>query len=249
MKDQERFLTMAKAYDVMASKFVPKYKFLQEEIFNIVHFDKNESIRVLDLGAGSGNQVEKILNEYPNSTCYWLDSSPKFKEIAEQKLSKFGDRVQFILADFNDHWEQEIGSKFDMIVSMSAIHHLSSDEKRAIYKKAYDQLATNGWFLNIDEMKTINSGAYKNSLYFWVNHVEAQNQLISVEKKDLAKIWVDHFENWKKRNIDGINNKKVSGDDIHDLFVDQVEWLNKIGYKNPDVFVKYHLWCIIGGQK
>jgi hypothetical protein len=28
-----------------------------------------------------------------------------------------------------------------------------------------------------------------------------------------------------------------------------VAWLTEIGFTQVDLFVKYHLWCIIGGQK
>ena len=42
---------------------------------------------------------------------------------------------------------------------------------------------------------------------------------------------------------------KIKGDDLHESFIEQIEWLNKAGFMNSDVFVKYHLWAIMGGQK
>jgi hypothetical protein len=38
---------------------------------------------------------------------------------------------------------------------------------------------------------------------------------------------------------------KKKGDDLHESFIDQVNWLKEFGYKNADLFVKYHLWCVI----
>jgi hypothetical protein len=41
----------------------------------------------------------------------------------------------------------------------------------------------------------------------------------------------------------------VKGDDLHELFTLQMQWLKAAGFANVDVFVKYHLWCAVGGQK
>ena len=57
------------------------------------------------------------------------------------------------------------------------------------------------------------------------------------------------FDNWKVRNLDNIDVPKTKGDDIHETFTEQINWLNEIGYVNVDLFIKYHLWCLIGGQK
>ena len=58
-----------------------------------------------------------------------------------------------------------------------------------------------------------------------------------------------HFDNWTVRNVDNVDVPKVKGDDIHQDFMTQLAWLRESGFVNVDVFVKYHLWCAIGGQK
>jgi hypothetical protein len=42
---------------------------------------------------------------------------------------------------------------------------------------------------------------------------------------------------------------KTKGDDIHESFVNQVDWLHEIGFTEADVYIKYHLWCAVGGRK
>ena len=59
----------------------------------------------------------------------------------------------------------------------------------------------------------------------------------------------EQFDNWKIRNLDNIDKPKTKGDDIHELFTDHLNWLNEIGYKNVDLFIEYHLWYVISGQK
>ncbi|MCP4130079.1 MAG: hypothetical protein GY754_03580 [bacterium] len=48
---------------------------------------------------------------------------------------------------------------------------------------------------------------------------------------------------------DDINIPKVKGDDIHETAEVQLDYLRNAGFENIDLYVKYHLWCIIGGQK
>jgi len=61
--------------------------------------------------------------------------------------------------------------------------------------------------------------------------------------------WMAHFDSWIQRNVENIDKPKVKGDDIHHNFARQVRWLREAGFSNADVFIKYHLWCAIGGRK
>ena len=98
-------------------------------------------------------------------------------------------------------------------------------------------------------MKTLDERAYRASLDFWVRHVESQTERIPPELAENARRWRSHFEGWKCRNIERIDQPKTKGDDLHEPFIDQVQWLREIGFEGVDVFVKYHLWCVIGGRK
>lgn len=247
--DRDRFFSMAETFDQMAQKLVPKYDFLQDELFNIINVSNTASINVIDLGAGSGILLEKILMRYPNSKCYWIDYSDQFLDVAKNKLSKYGDRVDFILSSFEDSWEDKVPDKIHLIVSMSSIHHLESQEKEDLYRRVYSLLQPDGWFLNIDEMKTLYSESYKNSMIFWADYVSQSEHNIPKNQMAYYESWNKYFDRWKKRNIEDINTPKQKGDDLHESFVDQLNWLHDIGFKSVDLFVKYHLWCIIGGRK
>jgi ubiquinone/menaquinone biosynthesis C-methylase UbiE len=247
--ENDRFFTMAETFNVMAPLLVPMYDLLQNEIFNIITTPFDKEITVIDLGAGSGILLEKILNKFPNSKCVWVDYSEDFKKIAEDRLCRFKNRVQFVLSPMENNWMERVESSPEIIVSMSAIHHLESEEKRTLYLKCYDMLNCGGWFLNIDEMRTLFADGYKKSMQYWVNYVNDQEKIIPENKRQFFKKWKNHFDNWKIRNVDNFETPKLKGDDLHDSFLDQVNWLNDIGFKNVDVFMKYHLWSIIGGQK
>jgi len=40
-----------------------------------------------------------------------------------------------------------------------------------------------------------------------------------------------HFEGWKRRNIKHIDQPKTKGDDMHEPFIEQVQWLKEIGFE------------------
>jgi SAM-dependent methyltransferase len=246
---KDRFFAMADTYHEMVPYMLPRYDFLQEELIQLLPLAESPRPAIVDLGGGSGILLGKILQVQPKATCYWVDYSPDFLRIAQQTLADYGDRVKYILTSFEDAWEDEVPESPDAIVSMSAIHHLETAEKQDLYQRCYDKLRPGGWFFNADEMKTIYPDAYLNSMQFWLNYVNGSAPTVPTTKRAYYDKWFAHFENWRARNIEHFSEPKSKGDDIHESFLEQLQWLKEIGFTGVDVFVKYHLWSIIGGRK
>lgn len=249
--DKNRFHSrnMASTYDQMCQLLVPGYDFLQDTLVDILKFEDFQEIVLLDLGAGSGILIEKVLKEFPDSICYHLDYSDDFRSIAKEKLQKYGDQVTFIKSDFCGEWESEIKERPNAISSMSSVHHLLNRDKKKLYKKCYNALKEEGWFFNIDEMKTVSDDAYLKSLYYWIYHAEKQKDIVSGDLLDPYQGWMEKFHGWKKRNVDNIHLPKQGGDDVHASFLVQLEWLDEIGFSETDIFCKHFLWGMIGGKK
>ena len=246
--DQQRFLTMAEDYDQLAPALVPRYDWLQEEMLRLLCVERMGAGCLVDLGAGSGIFLEKALARNPALRGVWVDSSPAFQAVAQRRLARFAERITYIVSPLEDAWEAQLASPVQAITSMSAIHHLEDAEKRALYQRCFALLAPGGWLLNCDEMKTLTQEAYVRSLHFWVRHVDNAAPHLSPDQLAKYAQWRHHFAGWKARNIDNIDKPKQQGDDLHTAFVEQVLWLREIGFIGADLFVKYHLWCIIGGQ-
>lgn len=244
----ERFFTMAETYDQMCQTLVPKYDFLQEEMLDIATLSTPAPI-VIDLGGGSGILLEKVLTRYPQAQCTWIDYSEDFLAVAKQRLTRFDGKVDYIVSPLEAAWEPRIAGKADLVLSMSAIHHLTSEEKQQLYQRVYDVLKPGGWFFNIDEMKTVYHDAYVSNMHRWVNYVTQAREGVPAEKLPYYEKWKGHFDNWKIRNVDNVDGPKVKGDDIHQGFMTQLTWLKESGFVNVDVYIKYQLWCVIGGQK
>ena len=92
----------------------------------LTHFtDKFQSLKILDLGSGSGCLGLSLLDEYHNSTVSFLDTSQKSLEIVKINSFNFGlsDRSKLIHLDWrNENWdiklfEIENETKFDILIS------------------------------------------------------------------------------------------------------------------------------------
>jgi ubiquinone/menaquinone biosynthesis C-methylase UbiE len=247
--DKERFFNMAEAYDRMAQYLIPQYDFIQNEVLKLLSLEVQEKAIVVDLGAGSGIFLDRILSQYNNVKCYWVDYSDDFLAVAQKRLAKYNNSIQYILSTLEDSWEDKIPERADVIFSMSAIHHLEPKEKQVLSKRCYEMLNFGGWFINVDEMKTIYEEAHINAMRFWVQHVEESREKISANELNYYDVWKSKFDNWALRNIDNASEPKMKGDDIHEGFLEQLQWLKEAGFINVDLFIKYHLWSVIGGQK
>ena len=245
----ERFFSMAETYDRMCTVLVPQYDFLQDEVLAIIKASHCKPVTVVDLGAGSGIFIDKILRKLPESRCYWVDYSHDFLRVAQNRLCGYGDRVEFVSCNLEQDWESAVKTRPDIIVSMSAIHHLENDAKQLLYNRCFEFLAEEGWFFNVDEMKTAYHDSYLGSLHRWAEHVDSWGTHVSAENRPYYDRWVKHFDNWKARNIDRVDEPKQRGDDIHQSFIAQLEMLKTAGFSGVDVFLKYHLWCAIGGRR
>lgn len=247
--DKRRFSNMAEDYDSMVCYLMPKYDDLQDEMIRISGLESAEKPIVVDLGGGSGRFLEKLLSLNPNAMAIWVDSSEKFLSVAKKRLASFGGRVTFISSPLEERWDEKIEHPVDAVFSMSAIHHLESIKKRDLYKRCYDLLKPMGWFLNTDEMSTLYEESYITSMLYWSNYVRIMKVNIPEHLHELYEDWQKHFAKWKQRNIDEVHLPKKKGDDIHESFIEQMKWLKEIGYANVDLFMKFHLWSMIGGQK
>ena len=77
--------------------------------------DKNQPLRILDLGTGSGCLLISLLMEYPKATGVGVDISEKALLIAQKNVIKNKVKAEFILADMED-LPKDLGA-FDVVIS------------------------------------------------------------------------------------------------------------------------------------
>jgi SAM-dependent methyltransferase len=234
----------AEAFDKAAEFIHPRYLAVQDQILARLPFAADEPFVLVDLGAGSGRLVERILDGFPNARGVLVDQSEPFLGIAERRLQRFGDRAVLIQSRLQDDWERKLPASPNAIVSMSAIHHMDSGEKQSLYARCYAVLAPGGVFLNGDEFRPEKDADYLALLEWWAAQKE-----IAEKKGQIPESFRPVFEAWHDRNIRRFGEPKKSGDDCLETITVQAGYLRSIGFTQVDMLWTDKLWGVLAGVK
>ena len=107
----------------------------------------NDIKKVLDLGAGTGLELIHLFKKYPNVNVTVVDITENM--LNELMKRDFASKVTCICGDF---FEVDFGSEYDAVISTSALHHFSEEDKMKLYTKILDCLKDNGQFVNCDKV-------------------------------------------------------------------------------------------------
>jgi tRNA (cmo5U34)-methyltransferase len=106
---------------------VPRYDELQEQAIAAVPFPPE---RVLELGMGTGETTNRLVEAFPDAWVIGLDSSPDMVFRAREDY----DEVQ--LARMEDPLPD---GPWDLVVSVLTVHHLDDDGKRDLFRRVREQ--------------------------------------------------------------------------------------------------------------
>ena len=104
-------------YDFYVNNFVldprPETELIIEQVLTI-YKNKNQKLKILDIGTGSGCIAISLAKEFKNASITAIDISQKALEVAAKnsKIHNCSNQIQLKLIDFKN-----ISSKFDLIVS------------------------------------------------------------------------------------------------------------------------------------
>ncbi|WP_034279222.1 class I SAM-dependent methyltransferase [Alkanindiges illinoisensis] len=107
--------------------------------------------RILELDSGPGFLAQHLLDNILASEYVALDFSAAMHQLAQERLGANADKVQFIERSFkDDNWTAGLG-KFDVIVTMQAVHELRHKRHAVnLFKQVQQVLKPDGIFLVCD---------------------------------------------------------------------------------------------------
>lgn len=104
-----------------------------------------ESKNILVLGCGTGLEIERI--KHP-ATVTAIDISPgMLQELKRKKLSPNVTLSAICNSYFNVKFEE---NHFDLVLSTYSFHHFTIQQKAQLYRKIYNCLKENAYFINGD---------------------------------------------------------------------------------------------------
>ena len=105
-----------------------------------------EGARVLDLGCGTGLELEEYFRLNPGADVTGIDLSEAMLKALKGKFPDW--KIRLILGSYFD---VPLGDKaFDAAVSVESLHHFPAKQKEALYRKLYASLKDNGFFVLTD---------------------------------------------------------------------------------------------------
>lgn len=141
----EHFDEWAPRYDAQIREMVPRYEEIHDTLISLLTLRPPE--RVLDLGAGTGYTLQRVLSAFPAATAVGLDVSHEMLRRAAQRVATHDARVELRESDIA---EPEIAGRYDAIISILAVHHLYPDEKRHLFSRIWEHIEPGGLFLLAD---------------------------------------------------------------------------------------------------
>jgi tRNA (cmo5U34)-methyltransferase len=220
---KDHFEDEAQQFDRVILTIIPHYPTMVQTLIDAIPFGNSESFRVVDLGCGTGNVAEQVLNAYPNAQMTCLDLAENMIAIARSKLARH-PHVNYVTADINDF---EFDNKYDAIISSLSLHHLASDDsKRDVYHRIYEALNSGGIFYNADVVLASND--FLQDLYMnkW-----RQFMANSLSPEEIEGTWIPKYKE----------------EDHPAKLLDHLSWMTEVGFADVDVLWKYFNFAVYGG--
>lgn len=101
---------------------------------------------LLDIGCGTGLELEAVYRRFPEVRTVGIDLSRDMLEKAREKFA--GKRFQGIEADYFVHPFPD--GAFDAALSFETLHHFPFEKKGKIYEKLFQTLKKDGYYIECD---------------------------------------------------------------------------------------------------
>lgn len=108
----------------------------------------NEEVDILDMGCGTGIELEGIFNKAPNAKITGIDMS---QEMLDKMMKKYKAKAANIKIIVDSYLTCNIADNYyDYIVSSMTMHHFLQEPKIEIYKKIRKSLKEDGLYIEGD---------------------------------------------------------------------------------------------------
>lgn len=214
----------AAGYDRARRQLVPPFDDFYGAVIESIPYRREEAIRVLDLGAGTGLLSALVARAFPRASITLVDVSPRMLGVARRRFADEPARFDLRVMDYA---REQLEGEYDAVVSALSIHHLDGPEKRRIFREVYNVLRDGGAFVNADQIlgPTPEIEAFYRET--WLRQVRERG----VSEDDLAAA------------LDRMKEDKMSTLD------EQRAWLVEAGFQGVDCAYKSYGFAVYGGRK
>lgn len=221
--------------------FTPARQEMEQVFVDLVPAERDEEFVAVDIGTGQGWLSAAVLRHFPASRVLALDGSPVMLEHARAQLADVADRVRFETFRLEDPaWPSGLGHDVRCFMSSLVIHHLDGPGKRALFERLYRQLQPGGALLIADLVAPTSAVGRRYLARAW-DEVVKQQSLARTGSLQAYELFVAEQWNYYAFPDDPIDKPSS--------LVEQLRWLEEVGFVGIDAFWARAGHAIFGGFK
>ena len=137
----------ASTYDDHQKANIPHFVYRHMIVAGAIE-ETNRELRILDLGCGTGIELEMILARAPNARITCIDVSSGMLEELRRKYADSMGQLEVIQGSFLNTPFQE--GYYEYIVSVLTMHHLTYSQKLNLYQRVRKALLSGGIYIEGD---------------------------------------------------------------------------------------------------
>ena len=228
----------AEKYEQRADLVLPERQEMLSLIAQLIPFQRDEPLRILDLGTGTGVPAQRILQDFPRASVVCVDKSAEMLEIGCAKLAEYGDRVRFVQADLEDPtWNKGLPETFDAIVSALAFNLLTDGAKQRLFAQCYEMLESHGCLVFSDRLRAADEAIDRFYLDQWMDFIVRQAREVLGKEVTLETVTA------RQRSLDEAAGVKSAT--LEDILV----WLKQAGFAQVECYWKHFQWAVFAASK
>jgi len=148
--EMDRFFDeRASTYDNHQKQTVSYFDSLHKAVAGAIE-ETGREVRILDLGSGTGIELEWIFARAPNARITCIDISGRMLDELKDKYETMLEQIEVVKGSFLDMSFQE--RYFDFAVSVLTMHHYTYEQKLNLYAKIRKALVPGGKYIEGDHV-------------------------------------------------------------------------------------------------
>ncbi|HUJ49179.1 MAG TPA: class I SAM-dependent methyltransferase [Bryobacteraceae bacterium] len=113
-----------------------------------IPFPNDQSLRVLDVGCGSGDAGRAIHSRFPHARIDFVDRNEFFVSLCGAVNARQGIAGRTWACDLAESdWRRDLASEYDVVVAVNAVHWFSSAKAAELFGDIFQSLRPGGVFL------------------------------------------------------------------------------------------------------
>jgi tRNA (cmo5U34)-methyltransferase len=225
---RQHFDLMADQYDELFITHMHAYDITHEMILTMLPFPRERVLRVLELGTGTGNLTQKVLERFPQSTVVGYDVSAEMLARARAKLAPAGTRVHLQQGDFS---QVAFAGPFDATISAIAVHHVPPPIKPLLFHRLFAALRPGGVLVLGDAFQPATPALG-----------ERYRQLTAAELARQGVVETPVYTAYRSRNSQPSGGASTS---LHKYLL----WMQQAGFHNVDCVWKHFSRAVVYGER